>query len=448
MQKNVPKYTPPWVETITMWAESSKREVRYALCNDRRTLLWFANQRAVEYHPTLGTWPGAGTRPPTWSSTSTRRVRASVRAGRRPAATAGPSGPGRGRAGRARSRPAGPRACTSSSRSSRIGASGRRRRGDPGAGGTGRAAGPGPRDDRVHQGRPGRQGVPRLDPGRGATVVAAYSPRSRPGVPVSFPVAWEELDRVSPAGLHRADRARGCSGAATRGPSDAGAAAASAEDCSRRATPSRSPGSRPCTRASAVPAPSAARLMPPDENRGLPAFGDDCDAFGVVRAQVPDGRVFRRLVPGPGRGFAGEPQHDGDLPGCSFKKLAVAVDDDVLGAVGFQDGPGGTIERGTVRPQLPPDADLLTATGSGWCRLPTCRWPATSPRRARSWPAWRTKPSWSLVSADDRMIPPAAQRAMAERAKAVASETPASHAVYVSQPDVVAAVIRQAAHEQ
>src|SRR3989454_9054722 len=53
MQKNVPKYTPEWVRTVEFWAEASKREVRYALCNDRRTLLWFANQRAVEYHPTL-----------------------------------------------------------------------------------------------------------------------------------------------------------------------------------------------------------------------------------------------------------------------------------------------------------------------------------------------------------------------------------------------------------
>ena len=53
MQKNVPKYAPPWVPTVTLWAESSKRDVSYALCNDRRTLLWFANQRAVEYHPTL-----------------------------------------------------------------------------------------------------------------------------------------------------------------------------------------------------------------------------------------------------------------------------------------------------------------------------------------------------------------------------------------------------------
>src|SRR5213078_555447 len=59
MQKNLPKYTPDWVPTVRLWAESSHREVAYALCNDRRTLLWFANQRAVEYHPALvraGSW--------------------------------------------------------------------------------------------------------------------------------------------------------------------------------------------------------------------------------------------------------------------------------------------------------------------------------------------------------------------------------------------------------
>src|SRR5689334_8406594 len=53
MQKNVPKYTPEWVPRVSLWAESSKREVSYALCNERRTLLWFGNQRAIEYHPTL-----------------------------------------------------------------------------------------------------------------------------------------------------------------------------------------------------------------------------------------------------------------------------------------------------------------------------------------------------------------------------------------------------------
>ncbi|HEX4935083.1 MAG TPA: hypothetical protein VFV33_17985, partial [Gemmatimonadaceae bacterium] len=53
MQKNVPRYTPDWVRTVRVWSESSRRDVDYALCDDRRTLLWFANQRAVEYHPTL-----------------------------------------------------------------------------------------------------------------------------------------------------------------------------------------------------------------------------------------------------------------------------------------------------------------------------------------------------------------------------------------------------------
>src|SRR4029453_14307571 len=53
MQKNLPNYTPDWVPRVPIWAEASRREVSYALCNDRRTLLWFANQRAVEYHPTL-----------------------------------------------------------------------------------------------------------------------------------------------------------------------------------------------------------------------------------------------------------------------------------------------------------------------------------------------------------------------------------------------------------
>src|SRR5262250_555878 len=53
MQKNLPDYAPDWIRSVTWWAESSRREVRYALCDDRRTLLWLANQRAVEYHPTL-----------------------------------------------------------------------------------------------------------------------------------------------------------------------------------------------------------------------------------------------------------------------------------------------------------------------------------------------------------------------------------------------------------
>ena len=60
-------------------------------------------------------------------------------------------------------------------------------------------------------------------------------------------------------------------------------------------------------------------------------------------------------------------------------------------------------------------------------------------------PAWRTKPSWYLVATEDRMIPPAAQRAMAKRAGSTVVEVSGSHAVYVSQPQAVASVIENAA---
>jgi pimeloyl-ACP methyl ester carboxylesterase len=63
---------------------------------------------------------------------------------------------------------------------------------------------------------------------------------------------------------------------------------------------------------------------------------------------------------------------------------------------------------------------------------------------AISQPAWRDKPSWYLVATDDRMIPPPAQRAMAERASATVTEIAGSHAIYVSQPKAVASLIKQA----
>lgn len=62
-------------------------------------------------------------------------------------------------------------------------------------------------------------------------------------------------------------------------------------------------------------------------------------------------------------------------------------------------------------------------------------------------PAWRSKPSWSLVSTQDRMIPPAAQRFMSQRAGATVVEAAGSHAIYVSQPAVVAELIVRAAKE-
>jgi pimeloyl-ACP methyl ester carboxylesterase len=60
-------------------------------------------------------------------------------------------------------------------------------------------------------------------------------------------------------------------------------------------------------------------------------------------------------------------------------------------------------------------------------------------------PAWRTKPSWYVVATDDQMIPPPAQRFMATRAGSTVVEVAGSHAIYVSQPQEVAALIKQAA---
>ena len=60
-------------------------------------------------------------------------------------------------------------------------------------------------------------------------------------------------------------------------------------------------------------------------------------------------------------------------------------------------------------------------------------------------PAWRTKPSWYLVATADQMIPPPAQRFMSERAGSTVVEVAGSHAIYVSQPNAVAALIEKAA---
>ena len=64
-----------------------------------------------------------------------------------------------------------------------------------------------------------------------------------------------------------------------------------------------------------------------------------------------------------------------------------------------------------------------------------------------SQPAWRSKPSWYLVATDDRMIPPPAQRQMAERAGATTVEVAGSHSIFLSQPAAVAELIEQAASE-
>ncbi len=72
-------------------------------------------------------------------------------------------------------------------------------------------------------------------------------------------------------------------------------------------------------------------------------------------------------------------------------------------------------------------------------------WGVAALSGAISQPAWRAKPSWYLVVTDDKMIPPAAQRSMSKRAGSTVVEVPGSHAIYVSQPGPVAALIEQAA---
>lgn len=53
MQKNLPEHAPDFVRRAVVWSDAGRREIHYPVCEDRRTLLWLANQRAVEYHPTV-----------------------------------------------------------------------------------------------------------------------------------------------------------------------------------------------------------------------------------------------------------------------------------------------------------------------------------------------------------------------------------------------------------
>lgn len=88
------------------------------------------------------------------------------------------------------------------------------------------------------------------------------------------------------------------------------------------------------------------------------------------------------------------------------------------------------------------DVDAATAAFMADSQVP---WGVEALAGAVTDPAWKHKPSFYLVAADDHMIPPPAQRQMAERAGATVVETPGSHAVYVSKPEPVAALIEQAA---
>jgi bifunctional non-homologous end joining protein LigD len=194
MQKNLPKYTPDWVQRVAVWAEASHREVSYGLCNDRRTLLWFGNQRAVEYHPTLML---AGQHHPTHlimdldppEGGAFALAVGAARLVRQVLSDAGMDGAVKtsGSKGVHVFVPLEKGAPIEDVAAATRAIAARAEKLDPELATTAFI-----RED--------RHGKVFLDSTRagGATVVAAYSPRVRDGATVSFPVSWDDLDDVQP----------------------------------------------------------------------------------------------------------------------------------------------------------------------------------------------------------------------------------------------------------
>jgi bifunctional non-homologous end joining protein LigD len=197
MQKNLPKYTPPWVPSAKLWAQAARREVTYALCNDRRTLLWFANQRAVEYHPALGR-VGALEHPlylimdidPPPAPDEFALAVSAARLVRQVLDEEGLASVVKtsGSKGLHVFVPIDASAPVEDVAAATRAIAARAERLDPALATTAFIVAD-------------RAGKVFLDSTRagGATVVAAYSPRIRPGTPVSFPIPWDQLDQVSTA---------------------------------------------------------------------------------------------------------------------------------------------------------------------------------------------------------------------------------------------------------
>lgn len=200
MQKNVPKYTPDFVPTVKLWAESSKREVSYALCNDPPTLMWFANQRAIEYHPTLvrndrQTHLIVDIDPPEGGPFSLV-VQAALLT-RQALTDAGLTGAVKtsGAKGVHIFVPIDATWSIEEIAAASRALAARTERIDPDIATTAY----------IKEDRGGKVFLDSTRAG-GATIVAAYSPRIRPGAPVSFPLNWSELENITPAdfNLHTA----------------------------------------------------------------------------------------------------------------------------------------------------------------------------------------------------------------------------------------------------
>jgi bifunctional non-homologous end joining protein LigD len=194
MQRNVSKGAPDWVRTVPVWSEGSHREIAQVLCDDRRTLLWLANQRAVEFHvpffrvgdaePTglvLDLDPPEGADFPVVVRAARLVRRALEEAGLTGAVkTSGSKGvhvvvPVRG-------------APFEDVAAATRALAARTERLDPELATTAY----------IKEDRHGRVFIDSTRSGQN-TIVAAYSPRIRPGLPVSAPVGWDALDDVSPA---------------------------------------------------------------------------------------------------------------------------------------------------------------------------------------------------------------------------------------------------------
>ena len=195
MQKNLPAYAPASIRRVPQWSEASHREVAYAVAEDVATLVWFGNQRAVEYHVPLYRLAEPDRPialvldldPP--EGTGFDVVVAAARVVRQALDEAGLVGAVKtsGSKGVHVVVPLAPGTTTDAAAATRALAV-RAERVDPALTTTAYL-----KEDRA--------GKVFLDPTRvgGGTLAAVYSPRVRPGTTVSFPVAWDDLDDVTPA---------------------------------------------------------------------------------------------------------------------------------------------------------------------------------------------------------------------------------------------------------
>ena len=292
----------------SVWAHASQRDVAYALCNDRRTLLWFANQRAVEYHPTLmrvdeldrlthlvldlDPPPGADFAVAVAAAQLVRAALAEV-----------------GLAGAVKTSGAkGLHVFVPIAREVAI---------DDAAAATravaARAAALDPDVATTAFIKEDRGGKVFVDPTRagGAHRRRGLQPAARPGVPVSFPVGWDDLDAVEARRLHRPHRARRPRRRRPLARAMPAAAASCPPSWWRRATRSRCRGWWRCTRANAAAAPPPRPPRRADRplhraprkavrrHHGLcavhPVYEDTPAPPGVRRGSGPDGRAMATL---------------------------------------------------------------------------------------------------------------------------------------------------------